>query len=133
MVLKKSLRGPPRMIMKCYSMQLRWNSPWVSQGREVATGAVFFCLWLPSQSWHWPEELPSASLLPLTYQMTYLLSAVFLLSDNIMALISCISKPEESSITACSSLPPCMKLIHKDGWCSAPSTAWLPWWILAQL
>lgn len=73
MILMKSLKRPPRVMMKCcYTMQLCWNGPWISQGREVATS---FCLWFPSQNWHWSGELPSASLFPLTYQMAYLPSA----------------------------------------------------------
>lgn len=30
---------------------------------------LVFCLWFPSQSWHCPEELPSASLLLLIFPL----------------------------------------------------------------
>lgn len=49
-----------------------------------------------------------------------------------IALIRHIFKPEESSITDSSSLAPCMRLGHRDGWCSAASRAWLPREILGS-
>lgn len=88
----KGLRGPPCMMMKyCYTKQLFC----ISQGREAATSCWSFVCGFLLRAGTALRSCP----LHLSSHLSSL-CRVFLFSDNIIALISCIFKPEKSSITA---------------------------------